>query len=146
MQLNSIVIDEIDRSDSEKIELKNKLKARSDKKTNWAINEIIAMCEIEKKFNIDFNNVNGSWAGAFGIPQFLPSSYLRYAVDGNNDNKIDLFNMEDAIFSVANYLNKKNWGTTVEQQKNAVWSYNNSWDYVDAVLNLSQLIKGNSKK
>jgi membrane-bound lytic murein transglycosylase B len=64
------------------------------------------MSEIEKKYNINFNDINGSWAGAFGIPQFLPSSFLKFAVDGNGDGVIDLFDMEDAIYSVGNYLCK----------------------------------------
>lgn len=140
IDLNNKVVDATKNNDSTKSALKNRVKQRSERKSKWAINELVAMSEIEKKFGIDFNKVYGSWAGAFGISQFLPSSYLNYAVDGNNDGKIDLFNIEDAAFSVANYLNKHKWGDSTEQKRKAIWSYNNSNDYVDAVLKLSELL------
>jgi membrane-bound lytic murein transglycosylase B len=117
------------------------VKQRSERKAKWAINELVAMSEIEKKFGIDFNTVYGSWAGAFGISQFLPSSFLNYAVDGNGDDKIDLFDKIDAIHSVANYLVAHKWGNTTEQKRKAIWRYNNSNAYVDAVLKLADLIK-----
>ena len=56
-----------------------------------------------KEKNFDPLEVKGSWAGAIGFPQFMPAS-MKFAKDGNGDGKIDLFVMEDAIVSVANYL------------------------------------------
>ena len=54
--------------------------------------------------------VQGSYAGALGIPQFMPSSYLRHAVDFDNDDVTDLLDDPlDAIGSVANYLRKYGW-------------------------------------
>lgn len=54
--------------------------------------------------------LKGSYAGAFGIGQFMPSSYRRYAVDFNGDGKRDIWNNHaDAIGSVANYFNKFGW-------------------------------------
>lgn len=56
--------------------------------------------------------LKGSYAGAFGIGQFMPSSYRRYAVDFNNDGRRDIWNNHtDAIGSVANYFNKFGWQT-----------------------------------
>ena len=58
----------------------------------------------------DLFKVKSSYAGALGIPQFMPSSYLNFAVDYNNDNLIDLINDPvDAIGSVGNYLKNYGW-------------------------------------
>ena len=51
----------------------------------------------------------GSWAGAFGFFQFMPSTIKNHAIDYNNDNYIDLKNPEDAYASAANYLNNMGW-------------------------------------
>lgn len=54
--------------------------------------------------------LKGSYAGAMGMAQFMPSSYRHYAVDYENDGKIDLWtNPNDAIFSIANYLAEHGW-------------------------------------
>lgn len=81
----------------------------------------------------DVLNIRGSYAGAIGIPQFMPSSYRRYAVDFDGDGRIDLSgSMADAIGSVANYLKSFGWeaGQTVavpalvngENYRNALFS------------------------
>ena len=52
----------------------------------------------------------GSWAGAFGNPQFLPSVYLRLATDGDGDGRADIFNNRaDTLASIANYLDHFGW-------------------------------------
>lgn len=54
----------------------------------------------------------GSYAGAMGVPQFMPRSYRNFAVDGDGDGKIDLWNdADDVLFSVANYLDQYGWHT-----------------------------------
>src|SRR5690606_5013266 len=59
---------------------------------------------------LNAREVRGSFAGAMGLPQFMPGSLLRYAVDGNGDHRIDLKDSpEDAIMSVANFLVKHGW-------------------------------------
>lgn len=56
------------------------------------------------------NTLMGSWAGAMGFTQFIPSSVLSYAVDGDKDGKIDIINSKiDAIHSAANYLSQAKW-------------------------------------
>ncbi len=71
---------------------------------------IIALKLIDdKKINAD--ELYGSWAGAFGNFQFMPSTILNNAIDYNNDNRIDLKSAEDSFASAANYLSKMGWNT-----------------------------------
>jgi membrane-bound lytic murein transglycosylase B len=59
--------------------------------------------------------LKGSYAGAVGLPQFMPSSYRHYAVDFTNKGFVDLFeNHADAIGSIGNYLNKHGWKKDAE--------------------------------
>jgi lytic murein transglycosylase len=56
------------------------------------------------------SRLRGSWAGATGHPQFLPSVYLKRAVDGDGDGRADIWTSElDALASIANYFNKAGW-------------------------------------
>lgn len=65
---------------------------------------------LEKEAGIDITEAKGSYAGALGKPQFIPSSYRAYAVDGDGDGKIDLMNNNaDVIHSVANYFAEHRW-------------------------------------
>lgn len=72
--------------------------------------ELKAFFALSKAENIDPATVKGSYAGAMGYGQFIPTSYLHYAVDGDNDGKRDLWkNPADAIHSVANYFKQHGW-------------------------------------
>jgi membrane-bound lytic murein transglycosylase B len=65
---------------------------------------------LAREQSFDLLNIRASYAGALGIPQFMPSSYRKNAVDFNGDGRIDLMNgAEDAIGSVANYLRQYGW-------------------------------------
>jgi len=65
---------------------------------------------LAREQGFDLLGIQASYAGALGIPQFMPSSYRRYAVDFNRNGKIDIMNEpEDAIGSVANYLKQFGW-------------------------------------
>lgn len=65
---------------------------------------------LAREENIDVNTIRGSYAGAMGVPQFISSSYRRYAVDFDGDGKRDLWNsMADVIGSVANYFKVHGW-------------------------------------
>lgn len=68
--------------------------------------EYILLC---KEQNWNPAAQQGSYAGAMGMSQFMPSNYRRLAVDGNNDGKVDLFEVTDAIHSIANYLQHHGW-------------------------------------
>lgn len=73
-----------------------------------------------------------SYAGAVGPMQFLPSTFALYGVDGNNDGIVDISNVEDAIFSAANYLAAN--GGASGNLNNALFRYNNDYWYVNLVL------------
>jgi membrane-bound lytic murein transglycosylase B len=66
---------------------------------------------LARESGMDVLNVKGSYAGAMGVPQFLPSSYRKYAVDFDADGKRDLWGVADAIGSVANYYRVFGWRT-----------------------------------
>jgi membrane-bound lytic murein transglycosylase B len=137
---NLDVVEKFDTTESAKVELRKKVIDRSAKKHKWAVNELVNMWKLEKSGTIDFDKVYGSWAGAFGMSQFLPSSHISFAVDGDGDGKIDLFETCDAVNSVANYLDANGWGKSIEEQRKAIYSYNNSTAYVDAILKLAGLL------
>lgn len=118
-------------------EYQEKLTKRTKTKAAWAVQQLVAMSKIYKK-GVDVFEIRGSWAGAFGISQFIPDSYNRWAVDGNGDGVIDLFDVNDAIYSVANYLKTNGWGNSLEKQKAALFHYNHSDAYVDAILTLAE--------
>ena len=63
-----------------------------------------------QRFGYAKSKLLGSWAGAIGQTQFLPTAYLKYAIDGDQDGKVDLWNSEiDALVSSAYYLQKVGW-------------------------------------
>lgn len=73
-------------------------------------NQLIALMKIADKNHLDINDIRGSWAGAMGHFQFIPTTLAQYGVDGNGDNSIDIINsIGDAMFSAGNYLNKLGW-------------------------------------
>ena len=94
------------------------------------------------------NTLMGSWAGAMGFTQFIPSSILAYAVDGDGDGKIDIINNKiDAIFSAANYLSQAKWElgkpimkeNTKEELKNVDICKTLGKDFQDGKLFLAQI-------
>jgi membrane-bound lytic murein transglycosylase B len=72
--------------------------------------ELFNALRILDKEHIPLDWMKGSWAGAMGQLQFMPSTYLRFAVDGDGDGKIDVWNdIGDAFVSAANYLARSGW-------------------------------------
>ncbi|WP_415720902.1 lytic murein transglycosylase [Photobacterium ganghwense] len=73
-------------------------------------NQVMAALEIIDAGHITAKEMKGSWAGAMGQPQFMPTSFLAYARDGNNDGKADIWQTKDDVFaSAANYLHEAGW-------------------------------------
>lgn len=72
--------------------------------------ELFRALEILDEGHIGLHSMTGSWAGAMGQNQFMPSSFQRFAVDGNGDGKRDIWNsLPDVFASTANYLCKSGW-------------------------------------
>jgi len=107
------------------------------KKAGWAYEELKALLAIRDRLRVEsLYEVKGSYAGAFGMPQFMPTSYVQWAVDGNNDRLVDLDNPADAMASIANFLVQHGWraDATLEQKMRAVWEYNRSTHYVRTIF------------
>ena len=73
--------------------------------------EFVSLMKVADK-GYSRERLRGSWAGAFGNPQFLPSVYLRLAQDGDGDGRADIFsNRADTLASIANYFHDAGWRT-----------------------------------
>lgn len=70
--------------------------------------------KILQEGHFERDSFKGSWAGAFGQTQFMPSTFLKYAVDFDGDSKINLFNKTDALASGANYLMNVGWNNSMQ--------------------------------
>jgi lytic murein transglycosylase len=80
--------------------------------------ELISTLKIIQRGDVRADRLFGSWAGAFGHTQFIPSTYLRLAVDGDGDGRRDLVDsIPDALHSTANFMDKAGWVT------GATWGY-----------------------
>ncbi len=128
--------------DSKKIS-KAKFEKKSIYKAKWAYLELKALLKYSAREKIDPIEINGSYAGALGLSQFLPSNALRLAADGNNDGSIDLFQHPDAIHSIANFLKHHGWSPAISRQKayKVLYKYNHSKPYVTTLLKISHLLK-----
>ncbi|MEN5081259.1 lytic murein transglycosylase [Bosea sp. TWI1241] len=81
-------------------------------------NELISTLQIVQRGDLRLEQLVGSWAGAFGHTQFIPSTYMRLAVDGDGDGRRDLVDsIPDALHSTANFMRRAGWVT------GASWGY-----------------------
>ena len=112
--------------------------ARAKQKAKWAVRELYHLSQIADHLGIDPLSLSGSFAGAMGPAQFIPSSFWVFGMDGNGDGLADPSNMTDANFSMGHYLRKFGWAenASVEQKRRAIWHYNRSRVYVNTVMML----------
>jgi len=83
------------------------------RRSSYFRNELFSALTMLDRGYIDFPTMKGSWAGAMGQPQFMPSSYLAYAEDFDGDGRRDIWgNTGDVFASIANYLAKHGWNTS----------------------------------
>ena len=100
------------------------------RRSKYFRSELISALKIIENEMVDFHNIKSGWAGALGQCQFMPSSYLKFAVDENKDGKIDIWNTKEDVFgSIANYLSKNGW------KGNLIWGRSVSTKKVKNILN-----------
>ena len=79
------------------------------RRSEFFTNELLILLNLIENNQIDYKTLYGSWAGAFGFFQFMPSTMKDYAIDYDNNNYINLKDNNDAFASAANYLAKIGW-------------------------------------
>ena len=79
------------------------------RRSDFFTNELITVLQLVEKDLIDNNILFGSWAGAFGNFQFMPTTIKNYALDYDNNDIIELKSIKDSFASAANYINKIGW-------------------------------------
>ncbi|TIX41090.1 MAG: lytic murein transglycosylase, partial [Mesorhizobium sp.] len=88
------------------------------RRSKFARTQLIAALKILQSGDIDESHLSGSWAGAMGHTQFIPTSYQHYAVDMDGNGKRDIWNsIPDALATAANLLRKNGW------QAGKTWGY-----------------------
>ncbi len=86
------------------------LACAGDRRRDFWKGELMSALKLVARGDLRLEDLYGSWAGAFGQTQFIPSSYARLAVDGDGDGRRDLVNsVPDALASTANYLKRSGW-------------------------------------
>jgi peptidoglycan lytic transglycosylase B len=105
--------------------------------------ELKALLDYARQSQADPLAIQGSSEGAIGIPQFLPSSIGRYGCDGDGDGAIDLFKHEDAIASIACFLEMNQWRQAhgARDKKRVLLTYNRSSYYANTVYDLARRLK-----
>ena len=79
------------------------------RRSEFFTNELITVLKLIDKKIIDYKSLYGSWAGAFGNFQFMPTAIRDYAIDYDNNNKINLKSINDSFASAANYISQIGW-------------------------------------
>jgi membrane-bound lytic murein transglycosylase B len=105
--------------------------------------EIPALIEISRRNQVNVFHILGSSAGAFGIPQFLPTAFIKYGVDGDGDGHVSLFNKVDALWSAGNYLAAFGYKPDLAyaERRKVIWEYNRSDAYIDTVFRVAARIR-----
>jgi membrane-bound lytic murein transglycosylase B len=111
---------------------------RTKKKIIWALEELRAIQKMQDKDKKTVAHLRGSFAGAFGMSQFIPSSYVHWARPYKKGTVANLSSAPDAIYSVGYYLKDNGWlRLNKKTHMKALLKYNNSTDYANAILKMA---------
>ena len=104
----------------------------------WAAGELYNLILIADTLGLDPLEIKGSVGGALGPAQFIPSTFMKWGADGDDDGVRNPFSMQDATASIANLLTKSGWRENGDEKKNraAIWLYNHSDVYVNTIMKL----------
>lgn len=122
---------------------RKKFEKAAKRRSKWAYNELKAFLKYAFQAGFDPTQILGSFAGAMGLPQFMPSNILAYGKDGNNDGTVDLLTHADSMASIANFLKRHGWRPGISQKKaeKIIYHYNHSEYYVKAILKIATRLK-----
>ncbi len=128
--------------DSKKISRK-KFEQRATSRSKWAYEELKALLKYSSREGVDPAAIPGSFAGAVGVAQFMPTSILAYGKDGNDDGIVDMLNHADSMASIANFLKSHGWrpGQSRKKAEKIIYHYNHSSYYVNTILKISGRLK-----
>ncbi len=112
------------------------------RRSEFFTKELITLLKLVDAKIIDPSTLFGSWAGAFGNFQFMPSTIKNHAIDYNKDGSIDLKNIEDSFASAANYLSNLGWN----DNKPCFYRINLNENIPDKYLNTSAKKIKNERK
>jgi len=128
--------------DSKKISRK-KFEKRAAARSQWAYEELKAFLKYTDREGLDPVSIPGSFAGAVGVAQFMPTSILAYGRDGNQDGVVDMLNHADSMASIANFLKSHGWrpGQSRKKAEKIIHHYNHSDYYVNTILKIASRLE-----
>ena len=121
------------------------------RRSKWATKELAEFLKYCFNDKLDPQEIGGSYAGAFGFGQFIPSSFTRYSIDYNNNGVREPYSWPDVLGSIANYLRMNGYESDSNNYEEdgdiwkSIYAYNHSDNYVMAVLELTEEIRKRAK-
>ncbi|MBB1268007.1 lytic murein transglycosylase [Shewanella sp. SR44-3] len=101
------------------------------RRAEYFTTELMQALKLQQKYQFNSRDMVGSWAGAMGHTQFMPTTYANYAVDGDGDGKVDLWNsVADGLTSAANFLQSLGWKANERWGREVIIPQNYTYEYL----------------
>jgi membrane-bound lytic murein transglycosylase B len=141
-EVQALVLDSLTPEDR-KLQSDEAISQKLQRRIDRGYRELKALLDYARQSQVDPLAIQGSSEGAIGIPQFLPSNISRFGRDGDGDGVVDLFKHEDAIASIACFLDMNEWRQAhgAREKKRVILSYNRSSYYANTVYDLARRLK-----